>query len=188
MQAKSTSSASRLTEVSKFLSFVLRHKPQAIGLVLDAQGWAATGELLEKAGVGGTVISRDELLAAVATSDKKRFTLSEDGNRIRAAQGHSVSVELGLAPVQPPEQLFHGTATRSLDSIWSEGLRPGERQKVHLSTDGKTARSVGSRHGKPAILKVASGQMHRDGLLFWQAENGVWLTDAVPVRYLTASD
>jgi len=128
---------------------------------------------------------RDQLLEVVATSDKKRFTLSADGCSIRAAQGHSVAVELGLAPREPPDVLFHGTATRFVAAILAEGLKPQGRLQVHLSADEATARAVGQRHGKPHIFRVDSAAMHARGLRFFQADNGVWLTDAVPPEYLS---
>lgn len=171
-------------KISRFLSYVLRHEPHAIGLSLDGQGWAAVDELIGKAQASGTPLDRETLFEIVSTSDKKRFTLSEDRHFIRAAQGHSVEVDLGLPPVPPPDALFHGTAMRFLESILAEGLRPGSRRKVHLSADEATALKVGMRHGKPVVLKVDSASMAKDGLAFWQAENGVWLTDAVPAKYL----
>lgn len=171
-------------EISKFLSYVLRHAPETIGLKLDAGGWADVAELLAKANAAGQQIDLDTLHAVVAESDKKRFTLSDDGRRIRAAQGHSVTVDLGLAASEPPLLLYHGTASRNLDAIFTEGLKPGHRQQVHLSSDPDTARRVGERHGKPAVLTVDAGRMHRAGFLFFRADNGVWLTDHVPPGYL----
>ena len=174
-----------LKSQSKFLSYVLRHDPGSIGMALDAGGWADVAELLEKAAANGRRIDRATLEEIVATSDKKRFTLSDDRTRIRAAQGHSVEVALSLEPVTPPETLYHGTATRFMEPIRAEGLKPGSRQQVHLSGDEVTARAVGSRHGKPAILRVASGEMYRAGHIFYRADNGVWLTDAVPPQFLS---
>jgi putative RNA 2'-phosphotransferase len=174
-----------LKSQSKFLSYVLRHAPESIGLTLDEGGWADVAELLEKAATAGKRLNRATLDEIVATCEKKRFTLSEDGKRIRAAQGHSVEVALGLEPMVPPETLYHGTATRFLDAIRAEGLTPGSRQQVHLSTDEVTARAVGARHGRPAILRVAAGDMHRAGHAFYRADNGVWLTDSVPPPYLS---
>jgi putative RNA 2'-phosphotransferase len=173
-----------LTRKSKFLSRVLRHAPESIGLTLDNNGWVAIDALLAKANAAGQRLDRATLEEIVATSDKKRFTVSEDGKLIRAAQGHSVKVTLGLVPVTPPETLFHGTATHVLEAIRAEGLKPGSRQQVHLSADWATAHKVGQRHGKPAILRVASGEMHRAGHAFFQADNGVWLTDHVPPQFL----
>jgi putative RNA 2'-phosphotransferase len=177
--------AEELKSSSKFLSYVLRHAPESIGLTLDANGWVAVDELLAKAGAAGRRLDRTTLEEIVATSDKKRFTLSDDGSRIRAAQGHSVEVALGLQPVTPPGTLYHGTATRFLDAIRAEGLKPGSRQQVHLSADAATATAVGSRHGKPVVLRVAAGAMHVAGHSFFRADNGVWLTDHVPSQFLS---
>lgn len=171
-------------QLSKFLSFVLRHKPDAIGLAMDPQGWANIDELVEKAKAAGTEFRREDLLQVVETSDKKRFSVSADGLRIRAAQGHSVTVELGLSPREPPSVLYHGTATRFVDSILSEGLKPQTRQQVHLSVDEATAWRVGQRHGKAVVLKVEALRMHARGFKFFLADNGVWLTDHVPPEYL----
>lgn len=171
-------------EISKFLSYVLRHAPETIGLRLDANGWADVSELLTKAKKAGKRFDLDTLRVVVAENDKQRFTLSEDGRRIRAAQGHSVAVDLALAPVAPPALLYHGTASRNLDAIFAEGLKPGRRQQVHLSLDPETARKVGERHGKATVLTVDSNRMHGDGYTFVRADNGVWLTDHVPPAYL----
>jgi putative RNA 2'-phosphotransferase len=173
-----------LTGRSKFLSFVLRHRPDAIGLTLDEAGWVSVEELLAKAAAAGTPIDRAALDEIVATNEKKRFTFSGDGTRIRAAQGHSVEVALGIQPVAPPDVLYHGTATRFLDSIRAHGLIPGRRQQVHLSGDEATAVAVGQRHGKPIVLCVAAGRMHVANHTFYRAENGVWLTDRVPPEFL----
>jgi len=175
-------------QLSKFLSFVLRHKPDSIALVLDPQGWACIDDLIAKATAAGTSFSPDDLRRVVEISDKKRFSISDDGLRIRAAQGHSVSVELGLAPQEPPSVLYHGTATRFVESILVQGLKPQSRQHVHLSLDEATARRVGQRHGKPAVLKVDARTMHGEGMRFYVADNGVWLTDHVPARFLTVLD
>jgi len=171
-------------ELSKFLSLVLRHKPDSIGLALDPQGWVGIDGLIAKANAAGTRFSRDDLLHVVETSDKKRFSLSGDGLRIRAAQGHSVAVELGLPPREPPRILYHGTATRFVESILLEGLKPQSRQQVHLSIDPSTAQSVGQRHGKPFIFRVDALGMHRQGFSFHLADNGVWLVDHVPPEFL----
>ncbi|MCX5515326.1 RNA 2'-phosphotransferase [Kaistia algarum] len=172
-------------QLSKYLSFVLRHKPDSIGLILSADGWADIDELIAKSWETGTSFDRDELRQVVETSDKKRFSISADGLKIRAAQGHSVPVELGLAPKEPPETLFHGTATRFLDSILSEGLKPQSRQQVHLSAEETTATKVGQRHGKPVVLVIAARRMYEAGFRFYLADNGVWLTDNVPPGFLT---
>jgi putative RNA 2'-phosphotransferase len=180
-------SAARTAQLSKFLSFVLRHKPDAIGLTLDPQGWTPIDELIAKSHAAGTLFSREDLLHVVETSEKKRFSLSDDGQLIRAAQGHSVAVDLGLTPREPPTVLYHGTATRFLESILSEGLKPQARQHVHLSADEETAHRVGQRHGKPTVLVVDALRMHAKGFQFFLADNGVWLTDQVPPESLIPS-
>jgi putative RNA 2'-phosphotransferase len=174
--------------ISKFLSLVLRHKPEEIGISLDEAGWVEVEVLLAAMGRHGMVVSRAELDEVVATNDKKRFAFSEDGVRIRASQGHSVSVELGLQPVEPPEVLLHGTATRFLEAIRREGLRAMSRQHVHLHDDRATAEQVGSRHGKLVVLEVRAGEMHRAGKVFYRSANGVWLTEAVPVEFIVSPD
>jgi putative RNA 2'-phosphotransferase len=172
-------------QTSKFLSLVLRHAPERISIELDAQGWTDVDDLIAKANAAGVALDRPTLQEIVATSDKQRFTLSADGSRIRAAQGHSVEVDLDLSPSTPPAVLFHGTARTNIDAILAEGLKPGRRQHVHLSPNEETARRVGMRHGVPVIFLVDTARMHADGLVFWQADNGVWLTDAVAPTYLT---
>jgi putative RNA 2'-phosphotransferase len=169
------------TEISKLLSHVLRHAPERLGIVLDEGGWTSVDVLITEARKHGVKVDRDTLEAVVANNNKKRFTLSEDGTLIRAAQGHSVAIDLALTPSEPPAHLFHGTARDNLDSIFASGLKPGTRRHVHLSLDEDTAVKVGSRHGKPVVLKVDAAAMHRDGDKFLRADNGVWLTDAVPV-------
>jgi len=176
--------ADTVAQLSRFLSLVLRHKPEAIGLTLDPQGWAPVDELIAKSNASGTHYSRHDLLHVVNSSEKKRFTLSADGQRIRAAQGHSVAVELGLLPHEPPSVLYHGTSTRFADAILSEGLKPQARQQVHLSADEATAHRVGQRHGKPTILVVEALRMHQQGFRFFLADNGVWLTEHVPPQFL----
>lgn len=172
-------------ETSKFLSYVLRHKPESIGLCLDSEGWAEIAALLRLAAMQGNDIPYEQLLRVVAQSDKKRFTLSADGLRIRAAQGHSTDqVAIGYTPRTPPEILFHGTAERFLESIRSSGLVPGDRQHVHLSSDQTTATAVGKRHGKPVVLAIRAATMVQDGFLFYLSENGVWLTRNVPAKYI----
>ncbi|AXE31878.1 RNA 2'-phosphotransferase [Chromobacterium phragmitis] len=172
---------------SRFLSLVLRHQPDAIDLKLDAQGWADIDELLARMAAKGKPLRRAQLEDIVRDSDKQRFAISEDGLRIRANQGHSIRVDLGLQPCEPPGTLYHGTATRFLDAILSEGLRPGSRQHVHLSADWATAHAVGSRHGKPAVLTVDAKAMREAGLAFCRSDNGVWLTSHVPPRFLAQS-
>lgn len=173
-----------ITETSKFLSYILRHKPDAIALTLDPEGWANIEELIAKADIP---LDLDTLCKVVATSDKKRFAISADGLSIRANQGHSIEVNLGLEPVEPPELLYHGTATRFLESIKVQGLLPQNRQYVHLSPDHDTAVSVGQRHGTPVVLAFPALQMHQQGHQFFQAKNGVWLTERVPADILQES-
>jgi putative RNA 2'-phosphotransferase len=171
-------------KVSKFLSRVLRHDPQRIGLVLDAQGWADIDALIERAGAHGMAMTREIIREVVAASDKQRFALDEPARRIRANQGHSIDIDLGLEPREPPEVLFHGTAEVNLAAIRAEGLKPGRRQHVHLSSDSATAAAVGRRHGKPVTLRVAAGRMQSSGFQFFVAENDVWLTAAVPPEFI----
>lgn len=173
-----------LTKTSKFLSLVLRHEPAQIGLELDAQGWANINELLCRATAKGVVISAEAIYEIVETNEKQRFSISEDGLRIRANQGHSLDVDLKLAPVEPPEELFHGTALRFLAAIREGGLKKMARQHVHLSGDEATAAKVGQRHGRPIVLVVESGRMHREGHFFFVSANHVWLTEHVPPPYL----
>ena len=178
----------QLVSTSKFLSLVLRHQPEAIGLVLDEQGWANVDDLLEKANQADRAITRDLLVQVVEQNDKQRFSLSVDGTRIRANQGHSIAVNLGLQARKPPEVLYHGTATRFLESILTQGLRPQKRQHVHLSPDLATAFRVGQRHGKPVILEVDTAGMQQDGQTFYCSANGVWLCDRVPPRFLSVTN
>jgi putative RNA 2'-phosphotransferase len=173
-----------LVQLSKFLSLVLRHKPEEIGLTLDPNGWAGVDDLIRLANAGGRPFTRPLLEQIVAGNDKRRFAFSPDGQRIRASQGHSVEVDLALAPAVPPELLYHGTATRFLASIRTQGLLPGSRQHVHLSHDAATARKVGQRHGRPAILTIAAQTMSSAGHLFYLSANQVWLTEHVPVVFI----
>jgi len=175
-----------ITGTSKFLSYVLRHAPEQIGLRLDSEGWATIDSVLRGALQAGKSIDADLIKAVVDQNEKKRFSISQDGLRIRAVQGHSTpAVSLTLSEKVPPAVLFHGTATRFLESIGKQGLLPGSRHHVHLSESTETATEVGKRYGAPAILKVNAQTMHEQGLRFYQAENGVWLTDSVPVEFLT---
>ncbi|KLD69696.1 RNA 2'-phosphotransferase [Xanthomonas pisi] len=174
------------TETSKFLSYVLRHAPESIGLVLDRDGWVDIDALVAAANADGKALDAALIRAVISSSDKQRFALSADGLRMRAVQGHSTaSVALAHVAKAPPTLLYHGTATRFLDAILREGLRPGQRHHVHLSADAQTAMDVGARYGTPVLLIVQAGQMHDQGLPLFQADNGVWLTDAVPVAFLT---
>lgn len=182
-----TSTPKDLVHKSKFLSLILRHEPSRIGLVLDKQGWAPVAQLLEKAqSAGGVAIDFDTLKLIVDTNEKKRFAFNDDFSKIRAVQGHSVEVDLGYAPSVPPEVLYHGTAEQIVAEILRTGLESRSRQHVHLSQEQDTAVKVGSRHGKPIVLHIHALQMHKDGFAFYQADNGVWLTKEVPLRYIKA--
>ncbi|WP_123342881.1 RNA 2'-phosphotransferase [Pseudomonas brassicacearum] len=175
----------QLNETSKFLSYILRHEPQTIGLQLDAEGWANINSLIIAAVKEGRILDQALIKEVVNSSDKKRFTISDDGQRIRAVQGHSTpDVNLQYVTKEPPEFLYHGTATRFLESIFQHGLISGSRHHVHLSEDISTAIAVGQRYGKPVALKIESLQMHQQGFNFFQAENGVWLTDHVPANFV----
>ena len=168
--------------LSRFLSLILRHKPETIGLELDPNGWIDIDTLLSALNAAGKSVTREDLARVVENNDKQRFII-QDG-RIRANQGHSVSVDLGLTETAPPQTLYHGTATRFLDRIRAEGLKKMNRQHVHLSPDKVAASKVGVRHGKLVVLKVAAEQMHSDGFAFYRSANGVWLVDSVPASYL----
>ncbi|MGU3779368.1 RNA 2'-phosphotransferase [Burkholderia metallica] len=188
-QKKNELPAPDAIEVSRYLSYLLRHAPQTIGLRLDPEGWADIDELIAGAARHGHRLDRATLETVCATNDKQRFALSHDGRRIRAVQGHSTPVvQRRYPPAQPPERLYHGAATRFLDSIRAQGLKPGARHHVHLSPDMRTALAVGARYGVPVILAVDAQRMHRQGHTFHVAENGVWLTDAVPAEFLTEMD
>lgn len=171
---------------SKRLALVLRHRPEAVGLALDAGGWVTVPELLEALGARGWAMTRDELAEVVDTNDKQRFEWDLESDRIRARQGHSVRVELDLPAVVPPPVLYHGTPARNLESILARGLDRRGRQHVHLSADPATAEQVGARRGACVVLVVDAGPMHADGHEFRVSTNGVWLVDAVPARYLRA--
>jgi len=174
-----------LNKISKFLSYVLRHKPEAIGIKLNKEGWIGVDEFITAANKDGNNLNRALLDEVVFTNDKQRFAYSADGLSIRANQGHSVDIELALEPTSPPDILYHGTATRFIESIKEQGLIKKQRQHVHLSALQETAVSVGQRHGKPIVLSINSKQMYEDGHLFYLSNNGVWLTDFVPLNYIS---
>ncbi|WP_280724996.1 RNA 2'-phosphotransferase [Kitasatospora sp. MAA4] len=175
----------RVVKTSKRLSKVLRHDPGALGLTLDEGGWVRVDTLLAAFAERGGRLTRAELDHVVETNNKRRFAYSEDGLRIRASQGHTVEVDLGLAATEPPPVLFHGTAQSSVAAIFRDGLRPMARQDVHLSAETETATRVGARHGRPVVLRVDAAAMAADGHEFRVSANGVWLTDAVPPQYLS---
>lgn len=172
--------------VSKFLSLVLRHSPETIELKLDENGWADVDELILKCNKKGSQnqMTAELLDYVVENNDKKRFAFNDDKTKIRASQGHSISVELNLNEAEPSEFLYHGTVEKFLENIQKEGLQKMSRQHVHLSKDRETAIKVGGRRGVPQILTIKSGEMFKDGFKFYLSENNVWLTDEVPAKYI----
>jgi putative RNA 2'-phosphotransferase len=176
------------TAVSKFLSFVLRHRPGAVGISLDAGGWVDVDVLLRGCAEHGRSLSRSDLDEVVAKSPKQRFAFADDGRRIRANQGHSTDVALGYEAAIPPDVLFHGTVRRLLPSIRDKGLLRMERHHVHLSVDEVTARDVGGRRGRPVVLRIDARAMQAAGHTFFRTPNGVWLTDEVPSTFITGLD
>ena len=167
------------TKISKYLSLVLRHKPEEIGLDLDDDGWTNVDELLQKTGLG-----LEDLKEVVDTNDKKRFAFSDDFKKIRANQGHSIKVDLKIKPTIPPEILYHGTAEKNIVSIFEKGILKQDRNYVHLSADFVTAKNVGMRYGKPFILEIFALKMHQEGYKFYLSKNNVWLTNFVPRGFL----
>jgi len=182
-----TVSEKESVRISRFLSLVLRHQPETLGVALDGHGWTDVAALLEKMKSKGWTIDRDILDHVVAANSKKRFAYDETGTKIRASQGHSVDVDLAYEPSAPPELLYHGTGEKSLASILKTGLDKRSRRHVHLSSDKRTAVTVGSRHGKPVVLEVRAGEMQRKGRVFYLSANGVWLTDSVPPEFLSVT-
>lgn len=178
----------QIIEISKFLSLVLRHKPETIGIQLDENGWTDVDKLIEKSNSYGIRFDKEILKLVVDTNSKKRFAYNETLDKIRASQGHSVDIELGYVNQKPPEILFHGTGEKSIQSILDTGLEKRTRQHVHLSNDIETAVKVGQRHGKPVVFKVLAKQMYIDKFEFFLSDNGVWLTDNVPTKYLKIID
>ncbi len=174
----------QLISTSKFLSLILRHRPETVGLQLDSDGWVNISELITAAAASGKQLDHDLLLRVMYENDKQRFAISDDGHRIRANQGHSVSVNLGLKPRTPPETLYHGTVERFINSIREQGIISGARQYVHLSADTLTSSIVGQRRGKPIVLLVLAQKMADAGNPFFLSQNGVWLTGHVPPNFI----
>lgn len=169
-----------LVRTSKKLALILRHKPESAGIKLDKNGWAQTSDILKALDVNMSI------LETIVMNDKKgRYAFDNYKKRIRAVQGHSVNIDLELSPVVPPDFLYHGTAKRNIGSIMSQGVKSMSRQYVHLSTSFETAVTVGSRHGEAVVFKVDTNSMHKNGIAFYRAENGVWLTDYIAPQYLT---
>lgn len=177
-----------VVKISKFLSLVLRHQPDKIGITLEDNGWVCVGDLLKASEDNGFSISKEELERVVLTSDKKRFSFSESGEKIRANQGHSVDVKIEFSETVPPHILFHGTVPKALDGIRSKGILQMGRQYVHLSDSIDNAKVVGSRRGKPIVLAVNAEKMVCNGHKFYLSNNGVWLTKIVPYKYLDECD
>jgi putative RNA 2'-phosphotransferase len=175
-----------LTKVSQFISLVLRHKPETIGITIDKYGYANTNDLIKGVKTKYPEFNKDILIEIVETDEKQRYSFKDNGKLIRANQGHSFPVDLGLEAQQPPLLLFHGTSTKYLDSIMEKGIISKSRQYVHLSKDVDTAYTVGLRHGAGTVILVVSAeQMWKDGYKFFLSENGVWLVDEVPTKYFT---
>lgn len=178
----------RRIRTSRFLSLVLRHRPERIGITLDAAGWVEIDELLAKCTAHGQPLDRAALEHVVAHCDKQRFAISPCGSRVRASQGHSTDVALGYAASEPPDTLFHGTTERAVAAIRREGLRRMQRHHVHLSADEATAARVGERRGPAVVLRVDAAAMRRAGHVFFVSANGVWLTDSVPAEFVNVPD
>lgn len=175
------------TRTSKFLSLVLRHQPETAHIILDAAGWVTVEDLLSGCAKARRILSRVELEHIVATNAKKRFEFSADGTRIRASQGHSVEVDLNYESKEPPPILYHGTATRFLESIQVQGLLKMQRHHVHLSAETKMTLQVGARHGNPVLLTILAAEMHQAGHTFYLSTNGVWLVEHVPTSFIRIS-
>ena len=171
-------------EISKYISLILRHKPEVIGISLDEHGWANVDELINGVSKSQT-LDMETLERIVSEDEKQRYSFNEDKTLIRANQGHSISVDVELEEVKPPEILYHGTGKKYVDSIDVQGLIPKSRLYVHLSADEETAINVGSRHGKPVVYIVKSGEMYRNNEKFYRSVNGVWLTKSVSIQYLS---
>lgn len=169
---------------SKFLSYVLRHNPAEIDLVLDENGWVEITLLIEKANNRGKYFTRELIKEVVASNDKKRFSISDDGKMIRANQGHSININLNLEAVEPPPILLHGTAEKNLELILVDGLTKMNRHHVHLTENRATASAVGMRYGKLVLLEVNAARMQMDGFVFYRTENDVWLVESVPTKYI----
>ena len=175
------------TRISKFISLVLRHKPEVVGARLDEHGWMGTEDLMrgiQKHKKAWKKFNHSDLKEVVKQDSKQRYILSDGGDRIRANQGHSLDINLQMDKVKPPSVLYHGTAKRNLKSIREEGLLRMNRQYVHLTTSKETAETVGKRYGEPALLEIDSDKMHKDGIAFYLSKNGVWLTNEVNVMYI----
>ncbi|EJX2602088.1 RNA 2'-phosphotransferase [Clostridioides difficile] len=175
---------SKKDKLSIFISLILRHKPETIGIKLDDYGYADVNELIEKINNTGRNINIEILEQIVKEDNKQRYSFNEDRSKIRANQGHSINIDVELKELEPPEYLYHGTATRFLDNIKNEGIIKQSRLYVHLSRDIDTAIKVGKRHGTPVILKINTGKMYENGYKFYLSENNVWLCEYIPFKYV----
>ena len=174
----------RLVKLGRFISLILRHSPETIGIKLDENGWGDVEELITLMNKNRRKIDIDTLKEIVETNNKKRYEFSDNFKKIRACQGHSINVDVELEQAVPPEFLYHGTAVKNIESIKKDGIKKASRQHVHLSSDYNTAYNVGKRHGKPYIIKVLSGKMGEDGKKFYISKNEVWLSDDIETEYL----
>lgn len=172
-------------ELGRFISLILRHKPEAVGIKLDSNGWADVDKLISGINKCGKKINMEILERIVHENNKQRYSFDETHTKIRANQGHSVNVDVELKESIPPDKLYHGTATRFLDSIKKNGITKQSRQHVHLSADKETATAVGKRHGKPVVLVIDTAKMRADGCKFYISENGVWLCDDISWKYIS---
>lgn len=170
--------------ISKFLSLVLRHQPEKVGLELEQGGWVDVADLIEACEKNGLNLTLDELKTVVENNDKKRFSFDESGTKIRASQGHSVEIEIEFEQKEPPDVLYHRTAEKNVVAILKDGLSKMSRHHVHLSVDVETAQKVGKRYGKPVIFEVDTNAMRENGFEFYVSANGVWLVDSVPPQFL----
>ncbi len=178
----------QIKTASKTLSYVLRHAPETLHLTMDKQGWVSVEELLLNFSKKNFALSFEDLVEIVAENNKKRFAFNEDNTKIRALQGHSLAfLEMDYSPIEPPEILYHGTSVDVVDIIQKEGLKKQNRQYVHLSQETDTAKNVGGRHGKPFIFTILAKKMYENGHTFYKSDNGVWLTDHVPVEFLKSN-
>ena len=173
-----------IEKLSKFISLILRHKPEEIGITLDDYGWAKIEDLINGINRSGRRIDMEILEEIVRTDNKQRYSFNEDKTKIRANQGHSIPVNVDLKELEPPKTLYHGTATKSLEGIKSLGIKSMTRLYVHLSKDFETAKQVGTRHGECVVLLINAERMYKDGIKFYLSENGVWLTEYVDPKYI----
>ena len=171
-------------EISKFMSLVLRHQPEKINIILDKNGWTDVAIFLSQMNTKGFSVDMKKLEEIISINEKQRFALNDTKDKIRANQGHSVEIDLGLSPTEPPQILYHGTSQNAISSIKEQGITKQNRQHVHLSAQMETAINVGSRHGKVVVLTVRALEMHQNGEIFYISDNGVWLTDMIETKYI----